>query len=97
VRAVKSEWVGVNLDTGNFHGPDPYEEIARSAPYAITCQLKTEVQPAGGKKQEADIPRIVEILRKAGYRGYFTLEYEGSEDPMTAVPRILRRMRECTG
>jgi len=97
VRAVKCEWFGVNLDTGNFHGPDPYEEMARCAPYAVTCQLKTEVSPAGGKRADVDIPKVVEILKTANYRGYLTLEYEGAEDPMTAVPKWLERMRAALG
>src|SRR5207244_4380233 len=35
VRAVKSDWFGVNLDTGNFHTADPYADLARIAPYAV--------------------------------------------------------------
>lgn len=97
VRAVKCEWVGVNLDTGNFHTRDPYDDMARVAPYAITCQLKTDVRPAGGRKEAVDIPRVVDILRKGNYRGYVTLEYEGSEDPMTAVPEWLERIRGHLG
>src|SRR5262245_28402747 len=54
VRAVKSDWFGVNLDTGNFHGADPYAELARLAPYAVTVQLKTEIQRAGKQKEQAD-------------------------------------------
>ena len=44
VRGVKSPWFGVNLDTGNFHTKDPYADLARVAPYAVTVQLKTEIQ-----------------------------------------------------
>jgi sugar phosphate isomerase/epimerase len=96
VKAVRSDWVAVNLDTGNFQGPDPYGQIERAAPYAVTCQLKVEIT-VEGKRQEVDIPRVVEILRKAGYMGYFTLEYEAAEDPMTAVPRWLDLMRKAIG
>jgi len=94
IKAVRCEWVGVNLDTGNFHTPDPYGDMARCAPYALTCQVKTEVTPAGGKKQEADLGRVVDILRKASYRGYVTLEYEAAEEPMVAVPRYLAALRK---
>src|SRR5205814_3001411 len=40
---------GVNLDTGNFRGEDPYAELAELAPYAINVQVKTEISPKGGK------------------------------------------------
>ncbi|MGH7193347.1 MAG: sugar phosphate isomerase/epimerase family protein, partial [Candidatus Saccharimonadales bacterium] len=39
VHAVKSEWFGVNLDTGNFNTADPYADLARLAPYAVNVQV----------------------------------------------------------
>jgi sugar phosphate isomerase/epimerase len=93
VRAVKSDWFGVNLDTGNFHGEDPYADLARCVPYAVTAQVKVEMQAKGGPKQEADFGRLVRMLKDAGYRGYVTLEYEAAEAPLTAIPRYLERLR----
>ena len=93
VTAVQHPWFGVNLDTGNFHTADPYADLARIAPYAITTQLKTEMEPAGKPKGPADIPRLFSILRAAGYRGTVALEYEGGEDPHVAVPRFLKAMK----
>ncbi len=89
VKEVQSEWFGVNLDTGNFRGPDPYEELERVAPYAVTVQVKVDITPQGKPRQEADFPRIIDILKKSGYRGYVALEYEAKEDPKLAVPRYL--------
>lgn len=97
VKAVRCDWVGINLDTGNFHTADPYGDFARCVPYSLTCQLKTEITPAGGKKENADLARIVEILRKGGYRGHVTLEYEAAEEPMEAVPRHLAALRKLLG
>ncbi|HSD67185.1 MAG TPA: sugar phosphate isomerase/epimerase family protein [Vicinamibacteria bacterium] len=93
VKAVRSDWFGVNLDTGNFQSADPYADLARCAPYAVTVQVKVEIQPKGGPKQEADLGRLVRMLKDAGYRGYVTLEYEAAEAPLTAVPRYLERLR----
>jgi len=33
------------------------------------------------------------LLRKANYRGYISLEFEGKEDPRTAVPKSLAMLR----
>lgn len=94
IAQVESPWFGVNLDTGNFRSSsDPYAELAKAAPYAITVQVKTEVHPAGGSKQPADLARIVGILRDVGYRGYIALEYEAAEDPRDAVPRYCDELR----
>jgi sugar phosphate isomerase/epimerase len=96
VTAVKHDWFGVNLDTGNFRTPDPYGDLAKVAPYAVTVQMKTEAEPTGQKKGAADLSRVFDILRAAHYRGYVALEYEAAEDPMTAVPRYLKQMQALT-
>ncbi|MBI2949689.1 MAG: sugar phosphate isomerase/epimerase [Verrucomicrobia bacterium] len=93
IRAMKNPWIGVNLDTGNFHTADPYGDIAKCAPYAVNVQFKVEVRPAGQAKQTADLPRIMKILRAANYQGYLALEYE-SADPWNEVPVWLKRMKE---
>ena len=87
---------GVNLDTGNFRGEDPYAELAELAPYAINVQVKTEVS-RNGKKEAADLSRVIGILREARYSGYVVLEYEAAEDPMTAVPRHIKALRALVG
>jgi sugar phosphate isomerase/epimerase len=98
VKAVKSDWFGVNFDTGNFHTPDPYADLEKIAPYAVTVQIKSEVHPAGQKEpQEADLKRLTDILRAANYRGYVALEYEAKEDPKTAVPRVMDELRKLMG
>jgi sugar phosphate isomerase/epimerase len=93
IREVRSPWFGINLDTGNFNSEDPYGDIAKVAPYAITVQVKTEITPKGSAKQAADLARIIRILRDANYRGYVALEYEAAEDANTAVPRHLAELR----
>ncbi|MCP5521159.1 MAG: sugar phosphate isomerase/epimerase [Verrucomicrobiales bacterium] len=90
VRAVKSSWVGVNLDTGNIYTKgDPYEEMARLAPYAVNVQLKVRV---GGAP--TDLDRVVALLKQANYQGYVALEYE-DKDPWGEIPRWLARMKEA--
>lgn len=92
VKAVKSDWFGVNWDSGNFRSDDPYRDLAKAAPYAVVAQIKTEVVQ-NGNRQEADLGRQVGILRDAGFRGYVALEYEAKEDPFVAVPRYLKELR----
>jgi sugar phosphate isomerase/epimerase len=95
VRAVKSPWVGINLDTGNFQTDDPYADLAKIAPYAVNVQMKGEIKRRGAKQSEpADLPRLMRILRDANYQGYVALEYESAEDPWKAVPVLLQRMKE---
>jgi sugar phosphate isomerase/epimerase len=92
VRAVKSPWFGINLDTGNFNTADPYADLARCAPYAVNVQVKTEITKRGQKKEAADLARLVQIVRDANYQGYVALEYEAAEDPWKAVPETLEKL-----
>jgi sugar phosphate isomerase/epimerase len=92
-RAVKGENFGVNLDTGNFHGEDPYAELAQAAPYAVNVQVKTEIRRKGKTKEPADLEKVIGILRSAKYSGYIVLEYTADEDPQTAVPRYINQLR----
>jgi sugar phosphate isomerase/epimerase len=96
VQGVKHDWFGVNWDTGNFHSADPYADLARLAPYAVVVQIKTEVHP-NKKTEEADLKRLVDMLRSAGYRGYVALEYEAEEEPKTAIPRHIAALQKMMG
>ncbi len=94
VKGVDSSWLGVNLDTGNFH-TDVYASIEKAAPYAVAVQVKVHVREGKKPAEEADFKRIAAILRSAGYRGYVALEYEAKEDALKAVPRYLDKLREA--
>ncbi|HVX10332.1 MAG TPA: sugar phosphate isomerase/epimerase family protein [Pirellulales bacterium] len=95
VEDVKSEWFGVNVDTGNFHSADPYAELARIAPYAVNVQVKVSMNPGGGKQEPADYRRLATMLAGTGYRGYIVLEYEEKEDPREACPRHIDELRKA--
>lgn len=93
VKSVDGPNFGVNLDTGNFHGEDPYAEIAELAPYAVNVQVKTEIVRRGSSKENADLARLIAILREAKYSGYVVLEYEAAEDPLKAIPGHIKTLR----
>jgi len=95
VRGVKSPWFAVNLDSGNFRSADPYAELAQLAPYAVNVQIKASMHPAGGQRQAADMNRLAQIMKDAGYRGYIVLEFEESGDPRTECPRLVGEMRKA--
>jgi sugar phosphate isomerase/epimerase len=96
VQAIDSDWFGVNWDSGNVEGPDPYGELAKLAPYAVTAQIKTHIG-RNGSRQPADFTRVLDTLRKVDYRGWIALEYEDDEDPKTAVPPLIERLQTLIG
>ena len=93
VKKADSPWVGIDLDIGNF--PDEgYRQIEMCAPYATNVHYKSEVHVAK-KGESTDVGRVLEILAKAGYRGYLALEYEAAGDPATEVPKLIAQMQQA--
>jgi sugar phosphate isomerase/epimerase len=94
VNALKSPWLQVTLDTGNFL-EDPYEKLEKLAPKTVLVQAKTYFGGGLWYTLDLDNDRIAGIVRKAGYRGYISLEFEGKEDPKTGVPKSLALLRKA--
>ena len=93
MRQVSSEWIGVNVDTGNNIAllDDPYYAVETLAPFAVTTHLKDmAVQPhdKGFLLSEItcgegflDLPRIAATLHKANGKVRFNLEM-ATRDPL---------------
>ena len=94
VNAINSPWLQITSDTGNFL-ENQYDQLAMMAPKTFLIQAKTYY--GGGKWYTLDIDykRVAEIFRNAGYKGYVSIEFEGNEDPMTAVPKSLELIRSA--
>lgn len=90
--AVNSEWFGVILDVGSLRQGDPYAEIERLLPYAVSWQLKESVW-YGQKETPVDLAKIRAIIEKGGYRGYVPIETLGEGDPRVKVGRFFKRVR----
>jgi sugar phosphate isomerase/epimerase len=91
-KEVGSEWFGINLDLGNYHG-NIYDEIAKTAPYAVNVHAKVFEDQKALKR--LDFGRVRKILESAGYNGFVSLEYEGPEDPNVAVPKETKFLLEA--
>jgi L-ribulose-5-phosphate 3-epimerase len=95
VDAIKSPWLQMTLDTGNFL-ERPYEQMeAMAAGAAGLALVQAKTYFGGGRWYALDLDygRIAEILRRHGYRGWISLEFEGNEDAETAVPKSLELLR----
>lgn len=96
VDAIKSPWLQVTSDTGNFL-EDPYDRLKLMAPKTILVQAKTYYGGGLWYSLELDNARIAKIFRDANYRGWVSLEFEGKEDPLTGIPKSLKVLRDAFG
>lgn len=104
VKAVDSPWFGLTVDFGNFgRGEEAYESIRIAAQYAVFTHAKmydigieTDYcsSPPWLEEKNLDYARIIDMLMKVGYSGYLSIEYEGKEDPVTAVPKCVKFLRQ---
>lgn len=92
--AIDSPWLRVTLDTGNFL-EDPYDRLTQLAPETVLLQAKTYFGGGVWYTLDLDYPRIAGILREARFKGYVSLEFEGKEDPLTAIPKSLALLRSA--
>jgi sugar phosphate isomerase/epimerase len=94
VEAINSPWLEVLMDTGNFLEA-PYDRLEKLAPRTKFVQAKTYYGGGLWYTLDLDYDRIAALLRKHHYAGYVSLEFEGKEDPKTAVPKSLALLRKA--
>lgn len=96
LKLIDHEWVGLMLDIGSFHSPDPYKDIAYNAKYAITWQMKEKVF-VNDTQVNTDYIKIIDIVRNCGYRGYLPLETLGEGDPYMKVEALFNKVKKILG
>lgn len=84
IERVDSEWFGLILDVGSLPAENPYEEIAKLAPYANYWFIKEHVYP-NGFKTPVDMKKIAAIISKEGYQGYISFESLSDGDPKQII------------
>ena len=94
VQKIDSPWLQVTLDTGNFL-EDPYDKLAQLAPQTVLVQAKTYYGGGLWYSLDLDYAQIAGLLKEHRYAGYVSLEFEGREDPRTAIPKSLDLLRQA--
>jgi len=94
VKAIDSPWLKTTLDTGNFL-EDPYDRLEAIADDAVLVQAKTYYGGGMWYTLDLDYPRIAALLQKHNYNGYVSLEFEGQENPRTAIPKSLQMLTDA--
>ncbi len=94
IEAVDSDWFGSILDIGSLRQGDPYAEIQKLVPYAVSWQIKESVW-RNGKEEPTDLGKIKAIIDQSGYRGYVPFEALGAGDPGVKVAAFLAKIRQA--
>jgi sugar phosphate isomerase/epimerase len=88
---VGSPALGLLLDTGNY--PAGWPSVVAAAPRAIHVHAKFWKVGPGGEEPSMDYPALLGQLRRAGYGGWITFEYEAPEPEASGLPRAFAYLR----
>jgi sugar phosphate isomerase/epimerase len=94
IKAANTMWLRALPDFCNsmlLERGDDYNYQAVAALFAHAygiCHVKDSEQD-GKKMFHVDLGRTFEIARAAGYRGYFSMEYDAEGDPFEATARLI--------
>jgi sugar phosphate isomerase/epimerase len=90
VRDVGSPWLRVCLDPA-----DLADRTGIDAALPLTVQAHARMRDVAddGSDQRIAWPLLLQALQLGRYRGFLLLDYDGVEDPETAVPRAARHLR----
>lgn len=92
VQRVDSPFFGVNLDITNFIATaeaDAYAQIEATVPYATHTHIRDHF--ANG--EAVDLHRVWQLFARSNYKGFLSAEYEGKEDPLTGVPKLVEKIK----
>lgn len=90
---VDSPYAGVNLDISNFSAAsneEQYAQIEACVPYATHTHIRDRFSDS---HEPIDLDRVWQLFARAGYKGYMSAEYEGEEDPLTGVPKLIEKIK----
>ncbi len=89
---VDSPYAGINLDITNFvatASADPYAQIKACLPSATHSHIRDHFEDGS----PVDMDRVWRLFAEAGYKGFMSAEYEGKEDAMTGVPKLMDKIK----
>ena len=93
-KGVGGSYVGALPDFANF----PNETVRAKGlqlllPYArVVCHAKGLEFDAKGNETQFDFPKCMEITKKAGFKGVYSIEFEGSGDPYVGCQKVLKNL-----
>jgi sugar phosphate isomerase/epimerase len=82
-----------------IHNDQAYNDEALGMLFHLAYNIShvKDVEVDGNKVYRVDIDRIFAIARKAGYEGYFSIEWEGTGDEYEETKKLIRASLRSLG
>ena len=95
VEGVASERFRLCPDFGNFKESVRYKGLEMMFPYAAVAHVKTFEFDENGEEVKYDLRRCLAIAERAGYKGPFSVEFEGPGDQYEGVGKTVDLLRRA--
>jgi len=90
---VGSPFAGINLDISNFvasSDAEQYRKIEQCIPFATHTHIRDAF---GDSHRPIDLDHVWRLFAQGGFKGYMSVEYEGEQDALIGVPKLIERTR----
>ena len=98
IKAVNKSNCGLLPDFGNFDQADRYMAVEKMMPFSKGVSAKTYNFDASGNETKIDYRKMMDIVRKSGYKSYVGIEYEGEglteEEGIKATIKLIEKYTE---
>ena len=95
IKAVNKSNCGLLPDFGNFEQADRYLAVEKMMPFSKGVSAKTYNFDALGNETKIDYRKMMDIVRKSGYKSYVGIEYEGEglteEEGIKATIKLIEK------
>jgi len=93
IEGVGGEHLKACPDFGNFPSEVRYEELEKLAKYAALVHVKTHGLDERGGPTAVDIGRCVDLFKRRGFDGYYSVEFAGKGNQVEGVKRAVAELR----
>jgi sugar phosphate isomerase/epimerase len=87
-----------NFNLGNGKSYDRYQGVEELMPFAKGVSAKSHDFDAEGNEKHTDYRKMLNLVRKAGYKGWVSVEWEGGSlsesEGIKATVKLLERVRQ---
>jgi len=98
IKAVNKSNCGLLPDFGNFELADRYLAVEKMMPFSKGVSAKTYNFDASGNETKIDYRKMMNIVKKSGYKSYVGIEYEGEglteEEGIKATIKLIEKYTE---
>ena len=95
IKRINSDHIGTVPDFGNFRADIRYQAIEKVAPFAKQIRPKMHDFDENGEQPEWDTARLVNIVKKTGFGGYWMIEFEGREEEFSGLRKSIAFLSTC--